>query len=474
MVQHSIPSSLEINAWTGKESPKSGIAATWQKWASRSEQFEAREFLPALPPVDLRRWQDPAVGWGLILPENDRVSARDKALGLDAPEPFQRLLESRRGAPILRYFNDGRGVALRRYYQDGSSPALQITLANRGSGKNQIPWYLLIGASPKEIPWSFQYQLNSNAFTGRLDLEGKALEDYIDALIAGWPESPCTIEQPLVWMTDYGQEDITWLMRQVIGEPVSQKLKGDTAIQDKLCRLSEADATWDKLIEKLTDRKPAFILTTSHGMTGPLDEPEVMARNLGLPVDALKQIYSPEQLLSKWEPDGAIWYAHACCSAGCDCRTSYKGFVPEGSMVEQVLSGVAKLGARTAPLPKALLGAKKPLRAFIGHVEPAFDWTLRDPENRQVFTTSLRQALYEHMHQQPPEPVGLAFRQFFHEVAALYQGWDAVNTAIAEEVNPEKREQSEKLAARLKLNALDRQSFVILGDPTVALPEFHT
>ena len=35
------------------------------------------------------------------------------------------------------------------------------------------------------------------------------------------------------------------------------------------------------------------------------------------------------------------------------------------------------------PLPRKLLGAEKPLRAFLGHVEPTFDWTLRDPETGQ-------------------------------------------------------------------------------------------
>jgi hypothetical protein len=39
----------------------------------------------------------------------------------------------------------------------------------------------------------------------------------------------------------------------------------------------------------------------------------------------------------------------------------------------------ATAGARISPLPRALLGAEKPLRAFVGHVEPTFDWTLRDP-----------------------------------------------------------------------------------------------
>jgi hypothetical protein len=47
--------------------------------------------------VDLR--QDPSIGWGLVLPDNESVSAADKALGKDAKEPFQRLLAARSGSP---------------------------------------------------------------------------------------------------------------------------------------------------------------------------------------------------------------------------------------------------------------------------------------------------------------------------------------------------------------------------------------
>lgn len=463
--------SLSLNAWTGEESPKTAVAPNWMKWGARRDLAEIKQFLPAAPPADLRNWQSPLVGWGLVLPDDDGVSAADKALGKDAEEPFQRLLAARPDSPVLRYRKDGLGVSLRRYYTDGSDPDLQMTLAPRGTGKNRLPWYLLIGTSPQAIPWQFQYQLNTNAFTGRLDLEGEALDNYVNALINGWPGSPCAIDQPLVWTVDFGQDDITWLMRQVIADPVSAQLANDNAIGDKLRKLTSGAATWTNLIDTLTDRKPAFILSTSHGMTGPLDNPSLMQQNLGIPVDVEKQIRPPSELLNKWEPNGAIWYAHACCSAGCDGRTAYKGLVPEGSTVENLLLGVAGLGAQVAPLPKALLGAQKPLRAFIGHVEPTFDWTLRDPENRAVYTSSLRQALYDRMHQQPPEPIGMAFREFFREVGSLFQAFEAVREKTIE-VDPEKRGVAERAAARIKLNALDRQSFVILGDPTVALPPF--
>jgi hypothetical protein len=76
-------------------------------------------------------------------------------------------------------------------------------------------------------------------------------------------------------------------------------------------------------------------------------------------------------------------------------------------------------GATVAPLPTALLGAPRPLRAFVGHVEPTFDWTLRDPNNKQVVTHVLRAALYKNLYQQDwCTPIGYALKDVFKEAGA--------------------------------------------------------
>jgi hypothetical protein len=116
-------------------------------------------------------------------------------------------------------------------------------------------------------------------------------------------------------------------------------------------------------------------------------------------------------------------------------------------------------------LPRQLLGAEKPLRAFIGQVEPTFDWTLRQPETGQVLTASLQNALYQRMHRARPEPVGLAFEDCYRHVGELLAQWNQALRQIAKG-NPE----ASLAALRSQLTALDRQSMVILGDPTACLP----
>ena len=49
-----------------------------------------------------------------------------------------------------------------------------------------------------------------------------------------------------------------------------------------------------------------------------------------------------------WQPDGAIWYCHACCSAGSEAPSAFESLFAETTEVGRVLRSVASLGARVA------------------------------------------------------------------------------------------------------------------------------
>ncbi|TKJ17960.1 hypothetical protein [Blastococcus sp. CCUG 61487] len=203
-------------------------------------------------------------------------------------------------------------------------------------------------------------------------------------------------------------------------------------------------------------------MTTSHGKTGPLTDTAATLRDLGLPVDDDYSTLDPARLLDAWQPDGAIWYAHACCSAGSDGSSIYEGLLEPGSWADQVLTGIAGIGAHVAPLPEALLGAPRPLRAFIGHVEPTFDWTIQNPYNGQKLTSSIRTGLYDGLFR--PAAVGLALRETYAHVGELFAERDSAYRAFDD------GEDTAGVAMATTLAARDRQSMVVLGDPTVGLP----
>jgi hypothetical protein len=108
------------------------------------------------------------------------------------------------------------------------------------------------------------------------------------------------------------------------------------------------------------------------------------------------------------------------------------------------------------------LGAKKPLRAFIGHVEPTFDWTLRQPDTGQLLTQPLQKALYDELLLQ--SPVAYAFADWFGNLGSVYIGYQNSESRFDGSAAIRATMLYQNLASR------DIQSMVILGDPTVALP----
>jgi hypothetical protein len=252
-------------------------------------------------------------------------------------------------------------------------------------------------------------------------------------------------------------------MRAVVAKKLVTSLQANPNIGTNAMFLDggAAAVTGADLIAALAATTPALVVSSSHGMTGPLKDVPLMRAQLGVPVDAGQNLLDVAALLARWSPHGAVWYSHACCSAGGDEATSFDGLVAPGSFAEQVVQGVAACGAITAPLPRALLGAPKPLRAFIGHVEPTFDWTLRDQATGQVLTSPLIDALHTRLYNLMP--VGYAFEDLYAKAAQL----ELLHTQAKKAFNGGADTLAEALACRLL--AQDIESLVILGDPAEVL-----
>ncbi len=458
---------VKLNAWTGLR-PLSGPGVDLESpWGLTPRAFRPSPSgrtlaLPTAAP-DPRDWRHPQVGWGLVLADNDAVTAADKSVGADAPAALRRLLSDRAGAPVLRYRAKSMNGYLRRYREGAPASDIDVAASRTGTGPNDIPKYLLIYGGPDEIPWRAQYALNMSRCVGRLDVSGDALERYVDHLIGDWAQAPCRPLAPVVWSVNFGDADITSLMQQVIADRLWAQFSAQPEFTEAT-RIKDAAATPAALSEALR-RRPGLVVTTSHGMTGPEQAAGPLSEQLGLPVGADHTLLSEAAMPASAIPGGAIWYAHACCSAGSDARPQCAGLFADGHPVGDALRSVARnAGDIIAPLPTRLLGAEHPLRAFIGHVEPTFDWILKDPMTKQAVGNSIAEALYDKLYVKGT-PIGLAVSSIYTEAGSFLTRWkqaiDAVN----------KDEAGAAAVARyLMVAALDRQSMVVLGDPTVSLP----
>jgi hypothetical protein len=428
-----------------------------KRFALASAGQPARTILAPGPSVSLADWTHADVGWGL-------VAASTRTL----PSSLKTLVKQR-GAHVFRFYPEGErsftfllNEALNRDVAIAGSP--------RGTGPGRLPHYLMILGGPDEVPWGIQFALAATRAVGRLPLTGAALDNYVNALLSDFKIDAADPYTTVTWAVDTGPDDISHLMRTYIADKVQQKFLGDNemgaARSTYLDGMDDpAQASAGRLVAALKAQRPGLIVSTSHGLTGPLNDVRRMKETLGLPVDQFGKAVEPADLLEEWKPGGAVWYCHACCSAGSESPSIFSSLFEEGSDLRRILDGIAKTGPSVAPLPLSLLGHSRPARAFIGHVEPTFDWTLRNPGNRQVVTGPIVDAIYPNLFQLAPRtPLGQAFRDVHGNIGGYLADWDNARRVY----DSGGRNLGDLMA--MQLCARDLQSLVILGDPAAMLP----
>ncbi len=460
-----LPQHIRLNAWTGTEAAHGEVVEEAAAWgAGRAGLPPSQKRLAFGPPVPGTHWQDPAVGYGVLLPENDSPGLTDaqKAAGADAPPPVRALLEARPGSVVLRWSREMEDRVLRRYYADGTPPNdPAIGISDFGVGPGRLPRYVAIIGGPQDIPWSVQYSLGTRHAVGRIPLAGEALAHYVDALIGGWPQAPAELDRALMWTVDHGEGDMTRLMRLAISGRLADALSTPPPLE-KFQEIAGDAATGEALLAALTQSAPGLVVTSSHGMTGPSRDLDAMRATLGLPIDQ-NHVPLDAEALTAALPGGCVWFAQACCSAGGAGRSLYSALLrPEWSAF-QTVEAVAALRPMTAPAAVAALGRENPVRAVLGHVEPTFSWTLEAPDTGQLLGGRIVSALSSHLY--AGQPLAFAFGEYRADVGQLHTAWFSLNdrlrggdTSVAEKMT------------RLRLSAVDRQSLVLLGDPTVSLP----
>lgn len=461
------PTEVELNAYAGGDDGVRGaLDESSARWALRSAPGVLERFLKPPVPADPRNWKDERVGWGLVTFEQPGFNGTGFAANEDLCPALRQLLEKRQSATVLRFRpSSDRRFTLLRDYRNGKD--LDIAGSPLGTMAGSIPRYLLLVGRPKanELPWSLQYLLSARFCVGRLPFhpltDEALLGPYLRQCLGDWADGDCDSDATLVWAVDHSPTDITHLMRQSIAEAAFAKYAADDDLKAKAVRLAGAEATHERLRNTLQQTRPALVVTTSHGMTGPLDDREKMAAQLGLLVDQAHKPLPLADLIAAWQPGGAIWYAHACCAAGADDGSAFATLFSEGTQARHVLTAVGELGAQVAPLPLALLASNKPARAFLGHVEPTFDWTLMQPATGQFLTSTLLKALYDELYL--GAPIGHAFRDWYGAAATHYAAWDVTKRAY---------DASEAAKAALlyhNLVARDVQTLVLLGDPAALI-----
>lgn len=450
------PAVLRSNAFTGERVAEGALHPQVERSLRAAPPVRQRFLADFEPSLDLHNWEDERVGWGIVALAPPGVGDDVLKDNGDLPESVRELIKKRENAPVFRFRPGPRGHQYLTNYRSNAD----FEIAQSGIGTERLPQYLLILGGPENVPWTIQFLLNSRRFVGRLPLSGADLDNYIRHLLDDWKESEAQTNQTLVWATDYGYPDITELMRSVIAKPVQDKYANNPKIGENAALRERESATRENLAEALKS-KPGLIVSTSHGLIGPLSAPDQIFKQIGALVDQSRHVLDPVKLLEFWQPDGAIWYAHACCSAGTDGARQFQDLASGDSELGLTLAALKKAGPAIAPLPVHLLAAKKPARAFIGHVEPTFDCTLRNSQTGELFTGPIIEALYTQLLQ--GSSAGIAIQYLLAPLASVHssylnmrQNFDGSSAMYAQMFN-------------YSLRGSDLEGTVLMGDPTVKL-----
>jgi hypothetical protein len=462
-VSDGIPDRLQINAWRGVTAD-GGLVERANRWGSNDVGLpHSQGALPLAEVADPRDWKHKDVGYGVLLIDSD-LSVAEKAAGVDAPKPVRDLLAARPDTVLLRWSKATGDRFVTRYFADGTFQSPTIGLSSFGIGKGKLPRYVLIVGTPDVIPWSVQYAFETRHAVGRLPLDEEGLGNYIDAMLSGWADVDVDTGAPLMWTVSI-PGDITAEMRVVIAKPLEDKFTGEPRLP-RFAHLCGNSATGAELLNALARARPGLVVTSSHGLTE--GEGASLRGTLGLPVDIAHEPMALDAL-DQAMPPGAIWYAQACCSAGGDGISNYEGLLAEGSVAHATVHHVAGLGPMVAPAATKLLGRPDPVRAVLGHVEPTFDWTLRVAETGQGLGAHIVSALSDNLIGNR-QPVGFAFADYRAEVGELHTQWVTTHKHFLKAADLTERDLLRDVLTRLRLTAIDRQSLVLLGDPTVTLP----
>jgi len=426
------------------------------KW--RGQQLENPHFAPieGVDPKDLAQ-----SGWGVIFANNADPAIRE---ALKPLLDLRRAQASKIKESRYREFIGPDGF----WSPDETKPDFLDRQGAGGGGAvdpDQLPYYLLIVASPEAIPFTFQYQLDVQYAVGRLHFD--RIEDY-----ASYAESVVDAESGKVKLakqaTFFGvsnpDDEATRMSAGDLVAPLAQWVAAD---QPSWTIVAAENTTKAGLAELLGEtRTPALLFTASHGMTFKTGDARQLASQGALlcgdwpgPQDWKQAIppgfyFGGDDLAGDAQLHGLIAFHFACFGAG---TPQEDDFVTAGADKPKTIAPRPFIGN----LPQRMLSHPKGgALASIGHIDRAWGYSFRSKRDTQlrVFQSTLKRLMEGH-------PVGSALEYFNNRYAELSS--DLVTTLRAMKFG---KTTDEYALASLWTCNNDARNYVVVGDPAVRLP----
>jgi len=387
--------------------------------------------------------------------------------------------EKARLEPLLRHLLDLRRDQAGDLYQEivlhpkeDCDLFLERLGANTGKAEpHQLPYYLLLVGSPRDIPFSFQGRLDQTYAVGRLHFDrDEHYRAYATAVRKAETDPPSRSARRITLFGalnggDSATERTTNRLIAPLADALESSLKKLPGWQVE--RVTGANATRETLAGLLTGHEtPDLLFTASHGMVFEPDDPRQTTLQGALlcsdwpgPGHQLtrESYLAAEDLRIEGHPlQGAVTFHLACHSGG---TPMWDSFHQPGARLQQRLTRKPFVAA----LPQRLLGEAGAL-AVIAHADRAwttsFDWTPSDEEpNPRIFQETIVPLLDGCRVGDATESLGEFYSQLAGHVMER-RNLELLPTRTRARTDPAR-------TARLWRASNDIRSFVVFGDPAV-------
>lgn len=401
-----------------------------------------------LDPADLA-----TTGWAVVLPAG-AAPARREALAA--------LLARRAGVAGPRF----------KVLEVNPDERPRQWLGRHGVGQtdvepDKVPYYLLFVGDPTEIPFEFQTTLSTRYCTGRLALDPCGLAAYAASLLRAEQTPPARRHSVAYWAPNH--DPSTALSADQLARPLHHGVDGrgvtDTPPHERVGATSTLylgpDASRARLLDLLHGRseRPALLLTASHGLGLPPDDPCQLADQGALlcndwpgfrPPDRAAHVVGAADIADDADLHGLVAFLFACFGAGTPTFDSFPGDRSETPrrLAPRPLMSALPTRLLTHPRGGAL--------AVVGHVDRAWGYSMYQPYiGPQIlpFYNFIARVL-------DGEPIGHALRDFPERSAIL--GANLLDEIQDGEVPP-------KTLAKHWIERNDARNYFLLGDPAVRL-----
>lgn len=413
-------------------------------------------------PGPLRLWtadvEDPGdlsqTGWGVIF-------------GPEVDDQIRRALH-----PLLEHRKAQATLKSRHYFREleskpGETSASFLARHGRRFGPADpkwLPYYLLIVASPDEISYEFQYQLDVQYGVGRLWFEtAEEFRQYAGSVIAAEEGAAQRSREMVFFAPHHPGDEMTRLSAEELTAPLASNLE-ETVTGWTVRSCLGDEATKQRLAGFLGEgRAPAVLFTAGHGIgldSGDEGQEALQGALLcqgwthGSSSAVRDCVFAAADVALNASLHGLVCFHFACYSAG----------TPQWDSFSHLETGKRVSAARrafVARLPQRLLAHPEGgALAVIGHVDQAwpcsFLWEQTGAQ-LQTFRSMLLQLLRGY-------PVGAAMEYFGQRYAEI-----AAELSLRLEPVAGAEVDDGLNFVKLWLANNDARSYVVLGDPAVRL-----